>query len=248
MKALAPVRRAFELAERERRFLLTEMSQIRGLMPILMRRRNKQKWTPEELGEIRDHYDKHPEEFKVERQDASLGFFHVSTFGPLLSILEREGAWRDAEEIENLNNFILNILGSSLLHQDPNEIVRILAPIVRRYFAMTIVRSQHGAAGQKSYEDHLRGEEEHPSGQVEALKGAAAAGAASARARPVKKDHDDGDGPTSFKARKGRWSGRKGGGHPGSQAGGGPASAAHNGGAGATTVAGSGAVGSAGSP
>ena len=38
----------------------------------------------------------HPEEFKVERQDASSGFFHVSTFGPLLSILEREGAWRDA--------------------------------------------------------------------------------------------------------------------------------------------------------
>jgi hypothetical protein len=49
------VRRAFELAERERKFLLAEMSQVRGLMPILMRRRNKQKWTPEELAEIRAH-------------------------------------------------------------------------------------------------------------------------------------------------------------------------------------------------
>ena len=55
IKALAPVRRAFELAERERKFLLSEMTQVRGLMPILMRRRNKQKWTPEELAQIRDH-------------------------------------------------------------------------------------------------------------------------------------------------------------------------------------------------
>ena len=55
MKALEPVRRAFELAERERKFLLAEMSQVRGLMPILMRRRNKQQWTPEELAEIRAH-------------------------------------------------------------------------------------------------------------------------------------------------------------------------------------------------
>ena len=55
MKALAPVRRAFELAERERKFLLAEMSQVRGLMPILMRRRNKQQWSPQELDEIRAH-------------------------------------------------------------------------------------------------------------------------------------------------------------------------------------------------
>ena len=55
MKALAPVRRAFELAERERKFLLSEMVQVSGLMPILMRRRNKQKWTPEELAQIRAH-------------------------------------------------------------------------------------------------------------------------------------------------------------------------------------------------
>ncbi len=55
MKGLAPVKRAFELAERERKFLLSEMSQVRGLMPILMRRRNTQQWTPEELAEIRAH-------------------------------------------------------------------------------------------------------------------------------------------------------------------------------------------------
>ena len=55
MKGIEPIRRAFELAERERKFLLSEMSQVRGLMPILMRRRNKQQWTPEELAEIRAH-------------------------------------------------------------------------------------------------------------------------------------------------------------------------------------------------
>jgi hypothetical protein len=55
MRGIAPIRRAFELAERERKFLLAEMSQVSGLMPILMRRRNKQQWTPEELAQIRAH-------------------------------------------------------------------------------------------------------------------------------------------------------------------------------------------------
>ena len=55
MRAPAPLRHAFELAERERKFLLAEMSQVRGLMPVLMKRRNKQQWTPEELAEIRSH-------------------------------------------------------------------------------------------------------------------------------------------------------------------------------------------------
>lgn len=55
MRAPAPLRTAFELAERERKFLLAEMTQVKGLMPVLMRRRNKQQWTPEELAEIRMH-------------------------------------------------------------------------------------------------------------------------------------------------------------------------------------------------
>lgn len=53
MRLPAPVRLAFELAERERRHLLSEMSQVRGLMPVLMKRRNKQEWTPENRAEIR---------------------------------------------------------------------------------------------------------------------------------------------------------------------------------------------------
>ncbi|MCC6211475.1 MAG: hypothetical protein IT513_10580 [Burkholderiales bacterium] len=53
LRAPAVVRQAFELAERERKFLLSELVQVKGLMPVLMKRRNKQKWTPEDLAEIR---------------------------------------------------------------------------------------------------------------------------------------------------------------------------------------------------
>ena len=53
LRAPLPVRRALELAERERRFLLAEMVQVKGLMPVLMKRRNKQRWTEQDLAEIR---------------------------------------------------------------------------------------------------------------------------------------------------------------------------------------------------
>ncbi len=49
----SPVHRAFELAERERRFILSELVQVKGLMRLLMKRRNKQQWSPEDLEEIR---------------------------------------------------------------------------------------------------------------------------------------------------------------------------------------------------
>lgn len=53
MRAPAPIRRAIELAERERKYLLAEMVQVKGLMPVLMKRRNKQQWTREDMAEIR---------------------------------------------------------------------------------------------------------------------------------------------------------------------------------------------------
>ena len=55
LRTPAAVRRALELAERERKFLIGEMVQVKNLMPILMRRRNKQQWSKEELAEIRAH-------------------------------------------------------------------------------------------------------------------------------------------------------------------------------------------------
>jgi hypothetical protein len=55
MRTSPVFRRAFELAERERRFLLGEMTQIAGLMPLLMKRRNRGRWTPEERTLLRAH-------------------------------------------------------------------------------------------------------------------------------------------------------------------------------------------------
>jgi hypothetical protein len=49
------IRDALELADRERRFLVAEMMKTRGLMPVLMKRRNKQQWSSEDRAEIRAH-------------------------------------------------------------------------------------------------------------------------------------------------------------------------------------------------
>jgi hypothetical protein len=47
--------RPFELAARERRHLLSEMAQIRGLVPLLMKRRNHLCWSVAERAELRAH-------------------------------------------------------------------------------------------------------------------------------------------------------------------------------------------------
>ena len=55
----ARVRGAFtyvwELQERERKRILAEAVQIKGLMPLLMKPRNKQRWTKEDRAELRAH-------------------------------------------------------------------------------------------------------------------------------------------------------------------------------------------------
>ncbi len=52
-------RRTFQsvsnLSQRERQRLLAEMQQTRGLVPILMKPRNGQSWTPEERVALRGH-------------------------------------------------------------------------------------------------------------------------------------------------------------------------------------------------
>lgn len=44
-----------DLEERERKRLLAEVLKTKGLMPLLMKRRNGQRWIPEELVELRAH-------------------------------------------------------------------------------------------------------------------------------------------------------------------------------------------------
>jgi len=40
---------------RERQFLLSEMVHIKGLMPLLMKQRNRSRWTPEDKAELVSH-------------------------------------------------------------------------------------------------------------------------------------------------------------------------------------------------
>jgi hypothetical protein len=49
------IRSLRELTAREQRFLIDEIMQVRGLMPLLMKSRNGQRWTTEEKQELREH-------------------------------------------------------------------------------------------------------------------------------------------------------------------------------------------------
>ena len=49
------IRSLRELTARERRFLTDEIEQVRGLMPLLMKPRNGQRWTREDKQELRTH-------------------------------------------------------------------------------------------------------------------------------------------------------------------------------------------------
>jgi len=49
------VRTVMEMMERERKYVLGEVVQITGLMPLLMKPRNHQNWTPEDKRQIVDH-------------------------------------------------------------------------------------------------------------------------------------------------------------------------------------------------
>ena len=54
-KSLAVFRSAQELTAREKRHLLNEILQVRGLMPLLMKQRNKGRWSVEDRAELRIH-------------------------------------------------------------------------------------------------------------------------------------------------------------------------------------------------
>ena len=49
------MRRLAALAERERRALLDEAVKVKGLMPLLMKERNREPWTAEDRRELRQH-------------------------------------------------------------------------------------------------------------------------------------------------------------------------------------------------
>ena len=49
------IRSLRDLTARERRFLTDEIAQVRGLMPLLMKPRNGQRWTQEDKLELSGH-------------------------------------------------------------------------------------------------------------------------------------------------------------------------------------------------
>ena len=49
------VRNVMDMMDRERKYVLGEVVQITGLMPLLMKPRNKQKWTPEDKRQVVMH-------------------------------------------------------------------------------------------------------------------------------------------------------------------------------------------------
>ena len=49
------LRKLYMVAKRERKYLVTELSQVRGLMPLLMKPRNKQNWSAEDRLELGIH-------------------------------------------------------------------------------------------------------------------------------------------------------------------------------------------------
>ena len=54
-KGVAVFRSVRELTEREKQHLLREVLQVRGLMPLLMKQRNRGRWTAEDRAELHVH-------------------------------------------------------------------------------------------------------------------------------------------------------------------------------------------------
>ena len=53
--SVAAYRSVRDLTEREKKHLLSEVIQVKGLMPLLMKPRNKQRWTAEDRAELKVH-------------------------------------------------------------------------------------------------------------------------------------------------------------------------------------------------
>ena len=52
---LLMLRQFYEMMERERRYMLAEIVKVGGLMPLLMKPRNKQKWSAQDKRELLQH-------------------------------------------------------------------------------------------------------------------------------------------------------------------------------------------------
>jgi len=53
MRKFPVVAMLIDLTEREKRYILAEFVQVKDLMPLLMKQRNRQRWTREDRAELR---------------------------------------------------------------------------------------------------------------------------------------------------------------------------------------------------
>jgi len=49
------LRRFYDMVDRERKYMLLEISQVKGLMPLLMKPRNRQQWSASDKRELMLH-------------------------------------------------------------------------------------------------------------------------------------------------------------------------------------------------
>jgi hypothetical protein len=47
--------RFYDMVDREKRYVLAEIMEVKGLLPLLMKPRNHQKWTPQDKHELMTH-------------------------------------------------------------------------------------------------------------------------------------------------------------------------------------------------
>ncbi len=52
------LRKFLTTIEREKKYLVSELGKVKGLMPLLMKPRNKQKWSPEDKRELMEHLNR----------------------------------------------------------------------------------------------------------------------------------------------------------------------------------------------
>jgi len=55
-RTTSAIRRVVAFAQRERKFVLDELRQVKGLVPLLMKRRNGERWTREDIAEMRAQF------------------------------------------------------------------------------------------------------------------------------------------------------------------------------------------------
>jgi len=82
-----------DMMDRERKYVLGEVVQITGLMPLLMKPRNRQKWTPDDKRQIVDH---------LRRLTLVSPYFAVMVMPGSFAVLPALAWWLDRRRKNNL--------------------------------------------------------------------------------------------------------------------------------------------------